>query len=1036
MITNKVQAAYNLNEQDNPFPGLRAFGIEESHLFFGREGQSEIVLEYLAKNHFAAVTGASGSGKSSLIYCGLVPILFGGFITGAGSNWRIIATRPGNKPVMNLAEALAEAEVVENDEEYGDKDSVQNLIYASLRRNSYGLVDAISQLGSKKGENILLIIDQFEELFRFKESRDDKHTTINETEAFIKLLVNAVHQRKLPIYIVLTMRSDFIGECSQFQDLTALINDSNFLVPQMTREDFSKAVLGPIAVAGAKMDPQLYQEVLNSISEGSDQLPVLQHAMMRTWEFWRKYNEPGTPLRLRDYEAAGKMENALSMHANEAYEELSEEGKSICKSMFRTLTEKSTDNKGIRHPATIKEIADVAQAGYDAVREVVNVFRCRGRSFVTPAENIELTELTVIDISHESLMRVWDRLKGWVEEESNSVQMYMRLSEASSLYQLGKTGLWRPPDLQLALNWKKTQQPSLAWAKKYNPAFEKVMVFLDASEKKFQQEEQNKIKLQRRTLNRTRRFASFMGIAAILLIIAVGIAIESAAEAGKLRKAAETKAETKTFEASRALEGQELAELEAERARYEQASSEYLAEMAKMQADSADRAKRLAEFEAMKFQQQALTEQQKAEQERIQKELAEIEKNAAKIREIAATQKTTEEMTKRMLSTAQTMALRAVQTDNATLKGLLSLQAYKFNIKYGGEENSQNIYKGLHSAIEGDRGAKFNMLMGHQSSVDALAFLGSGGVFFSSGSDGNILRWDLSQIKPKAQVILKNNFTNYSLAASSNGRWLACGTGTALIQLFNLNQPNDPPKLLEGHQISVVDMDFIEGRDILLTVGGDKTVMMWNLLTDQGSKVATYSTRIRTIKASKDGNYVYGGTDDGKIIRWTLSSGEAKVVYDNAGESVMTLALDKRGRRMAFGDKKGNIFIIDPANGKVQQRKKPYNGRVSSLAFSPDDTQLASASSGEIHIWDSRNLAKSPIVITEQESFVKALAFSPDGKILITSTQTGEIYYWSSRDKYMASEICGMIDRNFLKQEWDIYIGNDISYERTCSNFE
>ena len=110
MITNKVQAQYNLGEQQNPFPGLRAFGIEESHLFFGREGQSEIILEYLARNHFAAVTGASGSGKSSLIYCGLVPILFGGFVTGAGSNWRIIATRPGNQPVLNLAEAIADSE--------------------------------------------------------------------------------------------------------------------------------------------------------------------------------------------------------------------------------------------------------------------------------------------------------------------------------------------------------------------------------------------------------------------------------------------------------------------------------------------------------------------------------------------------------------------------------------------------------------------------------------------------------------------------------------------------------------------------------------------------------------------------------------------------------------------------------------------------------------------------------------------------------------------------------------------------------------
>jgi hypothetical protein len=357
MITNKVQATYKIGEQHNPFPGLRAFGVEESHLFFGREGQSEIVLEYLAKNHFAAVTGASGSGKSSLIYCGLIPILYGGFVAGAGSNWRIIATRPGNQPVRNLAEAIADAETQDLNASEEKVNIYRNLVYALLRRNSFGLVEAVSQMQLKKGENLLLVIDQFEELFRFKDSRDNVITTINETEAFIKLLVNAVRQRKLPIYVVLTMRSDFVGECSQFQELTSLINDSNFLVPQMTRDDFSRAVLGPIAVKGAAMDPQLYQDVLNSISEGSDQLPVLQHAMMRTWEFWKKYNEPETHLRLRDYEAAGKMENALSMHANEAYEVLSEEGKRICRSMYKTLTEKSTDNKGIRHPATVKEIA-------------------------------------------------------------------------------------------------------------------------------------------------------------------------------------------------------------------------------------------------------------------------------------------------------------------------------------------------------------------------------------------------------------------------------------------------------------------------------------------------------------------------------------------------------------------------------------------------------------------------------------------------------------------------------------------------------
>ncbi len=104
--TNPTTSNMNPDHQIIPFPGLRPFRIEESHLFFGREGQSEDVLAKLAKNKFVAVIGASGSGKSSLMYCGLVPILYGGFITEAGSRWRIVTTRPGNSPVENLAHAL------------------------------------------------------------------------------------------------------------------------------------------------------------------------------------------------------------------------------------------------------------------------------------------------------------------------------------------------------------------------------------------------------------------------------------------------------------------------------------------------------------------------------------------------------------------------------------------------------------------------------------------------------------------------------------------------------------------------------------------------------------------------------------------------------------------------------------------------------------------------------------------------------------------------------------------------------------------
>ena len=1036
MITNKVQAQYNLGEQQNPFPGLRAFGIEESHLFFGREGQSEIILEYLARNHFAAVTGASGSGKSSLIYCGLVPILFGGFVTGAGSNWRIIATRPGNQPVLNLAEAIADSESqTKGDMSEEVHSDTKNIVYALLRRNSFGLIEAISQMGLQKGENLLLIIDQFEELFRFKGSRDDKITTVNETEAFIKLLVNAIHQRRLPIYIVMTMRSDFIGECSQFQGLTALINDSNFLVPQMTRDDFSRAILGPIAVAGAEMDPQLYQEILNSINEGSDQLPVLQHALMRTWEFWKKYNEPGTPLRLRDYESAGKMENALSMHANEAFEVLTEEGKLICKSMFKTLTEKSTDNKGIRHPATIKEIADVAQASTEAVCAVVNEFRSRGRSFVIPAEHIELTENTVIDISHESLMRVWDRLKGWVEEETNSVQMYMRLSEAASLYQLGKTGLWRPPDLQLALNWKKTQKPSLAWAKKYNPAFEKVMVFLDASEKKFLQEEQNKVKLQRRTLNRTRRFASFMVAATIILIFASIFAYNQKSEANKQRMRAEAYANIMEQQKNLAVEEKDLKELERLRALVGKDSAEKAQMMAMLQLSEVKQEAEVAYEMVDEAKQQSEVLKKTSDQARKERELAERTAKQALENQSKAEQAITVEMRKRMLTTAQTMAIKALQVDDKDVKGLLAYQAYKFNLQYSGINNQPDVYKGLYNVFVAERGLNFNALKSHEGSVESIVFFPGRNVFFSSGADGKILRWDLDQTSTKPQVIIDNNFSNRSLAISSTGRWLACGTGTSTIQIFNLNQPNVQPEVFEAHKGAVLDLEFIEGKDILISLGSDRAIIYWNLLSGDKHTIVTHSSRVRNIALSKDGNYVYGGTDDGQLIRWTISTGDSRLMYEDKNQFINTIALNSSGSRIAVGDKSGNIIIFDAASSRKLAQVKGHNARVMDIAYSPDNSELATSSyDGTIRIWNANKLSESPVVITEHEAWTLAIAFSPDGRTLVTSSDKGEIFYWATQAKYYADQVCGNLSRNFTDQEWDIYVGMDIDYQRTCTN--
>src|SRR5262245_37026557 len=510
MITQNAETFTEITTPVNPFPGLRPFEFDESHLFFGRDGQSEQLIAKLGRTRFLAVVGTSGSGKSSLVRAGLLPALLGGFMTSAGSSWRIAVMRPGNDPVGNLAQALNAPGVFGS--EITENAAIQAAVTeATLRRGGLGLLDAVRQSLMPHSESLLLVVDQFEEIFRFARVLQGTEYQ-NEAAAFVKLILEASRRRDLPIYVVLTMRSDYLGDCSQFWDLPEAINESQYLIPRLTRDHLREAITGPVAVGGGKITPRLVNRLLNDVGDDQDQLPILQHALMRSWDEWKNkshkhFKQPGgDAIDLCCYETIGGMDEALSRHADEAFNELADDHHfRIAEKLFKCLTEKGEDNREIRRPVELSVICAVAEAGASEVKTVVETFRRAGRSFLMPPAGTPLDDNSLIDISHEALIRGWRRLGEWVNEEAQSARVYQRLAETAELHERGEEDLLRDTGLRLALDWREKNKPNKDWALRYHPGFETALAFLRASEKKRADDEAERERQRKAEIERARR---------------------------------------------------------------------------------------------------------------------------------------------------------------------------------------------------------------------------------------------------------------------------------------------------------------------------------------------------------------------------------------------------------------------------------------------------------------------------------------------------------------------------------------------------
>ena len=485
-----------------PFPGLRPFEMDEAEFFFGRGRQIDHMLRKLERQRFLAVIGASGSGKSSLVRAGLLPAVRDGFLAGADDEWRMFIMRPGDAPFARLAEALVGARL----------DDPSALLFAqqTLRCSDRGLVRALHDVGVPDATHVLVVVDQFEELFRYRRhtagaSPGDASRSYTEQHAaasFINLLLASAAQTERPVHVVLTMRSEKLGECDAFPGLPEAINAGQFLVPRLEREQMRTAIEGPLHALGAEAEPALVQRLLNDADAEFDQLPLLQHALLRLWLQAGARSEKPVRLRLADYEALGGIGNILSNHAQEAYNQLADDReRRLAEKLFRSLAEQDAAGNWLRRWGRLRELASEIGAPWQELARVAQTFVGQHRNFLMAAPAALLGPESTLDISHEALLRRWRLLHEWTRQEADSAARYRRLLDTARRWEKKEAGLWGAPDLDVAVRWRNQEQPTVLWAERYGGGWELTQKFLDESEKERQrrQDERRRDRLVRRS---------------------------------------------------------------------------------------------------------------------------------------------------------------------------------------------------------------------------------------------------------------------------------------------------------------------------------------------------------------------------------------------------------------------------------------------------------------------------------------------------------------------------------------------------------